>query len=116
MSIPSDGRHDVVIPGVASQLSGASRTTLRRWAVAGLVWSVTTPGGHHRYDRAEMTAIRELLSGLTSIQVAALFHVAAKTPTQWAARGVLAAKRTPGGNLRFRPEDVEALLAGGDLR
>lgn len=48
---------------------------------------------------------------LTSGDVAKLFNVHPSTVIEWADSGRLAFFRTPGGQRRFRPEDVEAFLA-----
>jgi excisionase family DNA binding protein len=40
--------------GPASQLLGVDPDTLRRWADEGRVESWTTPGGHRRFDRAQL--------------------------------------------------------------
>lgn len=103
-------QRDLVTPGVASNVSGVQRKTLRRWAETGLIWSLTTAGGHCRYDRAEMASLRELMDGMTTNDVAAVFHVDPKTVSRWAAGGQLTAKRTPGGGFRFRREDVAQAL------
>jgi excisionase family DNA binding protein len=49
---------------------------------------------------------------MRSQEVAALFDVTERTVINWAAAGKLPALRTIGGHLRFRHEDVTALLAG----
>ncbi|HWG74245.1 MAG TPA: helix-turn-helix domain-containing protein [Acidimicrobiales bacterium] len=49
---------------------------------------------------------------LRSHEVAALFDVTERTVINWAASGKLASLRTMGGHLRFRRDDVVALLAG----
>jgi excisionase family DNA binding protein len=54
-------------------------------------------------------AIHELL---TPREVAALFHVDAKTVTRWADAGKLHAVRTLGGHRRYRAEEIYALLNG----
>jgi len=41
----------------ATDLLGVSTATLRRWADAGHIHSFTTPGGHRRFDRAEVLAM-----------------------------------------------------------
>lgn len=62
------------------------------------------------------TATKELpapdgSSFLRSHEVAALFDVTERTVINWASSGKLACLRTAGGRLRFRTEDVMALLA-----
>jgi len=50
---------------------------------------------------------------LTPREVAALFHVDAKTVTRWAEAGKLHAVRTLGGHRRYRANEVYALLETG---
>lgn len=47
---------------------------------------------------------------LSSGDVAALFGVSVVTVGNWADEGKLAHFKTPGGQRRFRPADVEAFL------
>ncbi len=104
---------EVLFPGQAAKLSGVQIKTLRRWAGAGLVAASTTEGGHHRYRRGDMVKLGELMAGMTTAQVAALFGVDQKTVNRWVVEGRIAAKKTPGGgDLRYRREDVETLLKG----
>lgn len=49
---------------------------------------------------------------LTPKQVADRFGVSVATVANWEKTGKLAAFRTPGGQRRFRLEDIEALIAG----
>jgi excisionase family DNA binding protein len=51
---------------------------------------------------------------LTSRQVADLFGVTAHTVGRWAEDGVLRSFKTPGGQRRFRQEDVDAFLSTQD--
>jgi excisionase family DNA binding protein len=53
---------------------------------------------------------------LRSHEVAALFDVTERTVINWAASAKLACLRTVGGHLRFRSEDVMALLEANSLR
>lgn len=46
---------------------------------------------------------------LKTADVASLMNVSRSTVARWVALGHLEAVRTPGGSLRFRPEDVDAL-------
>jgi len=48
---------------------------------------------------------------LTPREVAALFHVDAKTVTRWADAGKLHPVRTLGGHRRYRADEVRALLS-----
>jgi excisionase family DNA binding protein len=48
---------------------------------------------------------------LTPSEVASRFRVSVATVRVWADEGRLASFRTPGGQRRFRREDVEAFLA-----
>lgn len=110
----SEQQRDVVWPAEAAALSGVPVSTLRRWAVAGWIWSMATLGRHHRYDRSEMIKVRELTSELTVDDIAAMFYVQPHTVPKWVKGGRLTAVRTPSGKLRFLREDVDALLKGGD--
>lgn len=47
---------------------------------------------------------------LSSGAVAKLFNVHTTTVIDWADKGLLPCFRTPGGQRRFRPEDVESFL------
>lgn len=47
---------------------------------------------------------------LTSAEVASLFGVDRRTVVLWAKRGRLPALRTPGGQHRFRAEEIRRLL------
>jgi excisionase family DNA binding protein len=56
---------------------------------------------------------------LTSAEVATLFGVDRRTVVLWAKRGRIPALRTPGGQHRFRAEEIRGLLeehegGGGD--
>jgi len=43
-------------------------------------------------------------------EVATLFNVDPRTVNRWVKQGKLAYFRTPGGHLRFHPEDIEQAL------
>lgn len=51
---------------------------------------------------------------LTSSEVARLFRVDPKTVLRWAATGILTSIRTPGGNRRYRSDEVHRLLTGDE--
>ena len=50
---------------------------------------------------------------LTSAEVASLFGVDRRTVVLWAKRGRIPALRTPGGQHRFRAEEIRRLLDVG---
>ncbi len=52
-------RADWLALGPASRLLGVSADTLRRWADEGRVRSFTTPGGHRRFDRADLSRLAQ---------------------------------------------------------
>lgn len=45
---------DLLTPRQAAELLGVNTNTLARWVRAGLLSAVTTPGGHRRYQRADV--------------------------------------------------------------
>jgi excisionase family DNA binding protein len=45
--------------GAASRLLGVDPDTLRRWADVGRIRAFTTPGGHRRFSRADVTRLQE---------------------------------------------------------
>jgi excisionase family DNA binding protein len=49
---------------------------------------------------------------LTRDEVAAMFRVEPKTVTRWAAAGRIQSVKTPGGHVRFREDEVRALVQG----
>lgn len=44
---------------VLAKQYGVSKTSARRWRIAGLLRTIQTPGGHHRYLLDDIVAIRE---------------------------------------------------------
>lgn len=74
--------------------------------------SVTPAAGRPAALASRRGAAAENHHLLRSQEVAALFDVTERTVINWAAGGKLPALRTIGGHLRFRQEDVTALLAG----
>jgi excisionase family DNA binding protein len=67
-------------------------------------------------DSGEARPTQDGSSLLRSHEVAALFDVTERTVINWASSGKLACLRTVGGHLRFRSEDVMALLEVNSLR
>jgi excisionase family DNA binding protein len=64
--------------------------------------------GRAREARREAEASDDDL--LTSAEVASLFGVDRRTVVLWAKRGRIPALRTPGGQHRFRAEEIRSLL------
>jgi excisionase family DNA binding protein len=58
---------------------------------------------------SQSDALPEVL--LRPDQVAKVFNVSPRTVTYWAWTGRLPSVKTPGGHYRFRPADLDALLA-----
>jgi excisionase family DNA binding protein len=54
---------DLLTPREAAEMFGVTTTTLARWVRAGEISSVTTPGGHRRYQRADVHALLEKKGG-----------------------------------------------------
>lgn len=48
---------DLLTPGEVARLFHVSSKTVTRWAVAGQLRSVKTPGGHHRFYAADIAGI-----------------------------------------------------------
>jgi excisionase family DNA binding protein len=46
----------LLTPAEVALLFGVDPKTVTRWAVAGLIGSIRTPGGHRRFRESEVTA------------------------------------------------------------
>jgi len=53
----------LLTPGEVARLFGVDPKTVTRWAAAGRIGSMRTPGGHRRFPEAE---VRRLLADLTT--------------------------------------------------
>jgi excisionase family DNA binding protein len=94
-------------------LSGPAAAVAERAGRPGMAMATAESDG----DRPRLHLHRE--GGdelLRSHEVAVLFDVTDRTVINWAAAGKLPSIRTAGGHLRFRGEDVLALLAGRPVR
>jgi excisionase family DNA binding protein len=49
----------MLMPSETARMFGVAEQTLARWARAGKVPSIKTPGGHRRYREAEIRALLE---------------------------------------------------------
>lgn len=47
----------LLTPGEVAAMFHVNRETVSRWRRAGMITAVRTPGGIHRYDRAEIEAL-----------------------------------------------------------
>jgi len=61
-------RDRLMTPGEVASLFRVDPKTVTRWAVAGRIGSVRTPGGHRRFRESE---VRALLHGETASRAAA---------------------------------------------
>jgi excisionase family DNA binding protein len=102
---PAD--EELLTPGGVAALLYVDRKTVTRWAEAGKLSSIRTPGGHRRYLKSEVMAI---MSGLpVHPAVAQTSPTSAQSPTPGSTRSsvVLPAPRGPSGSARPTTQDAE---------
>lgn len=58
-----NGQEQLLTPGEVAALFRVDPKTVTRWATAGRIGSIRTPGGHRRFRESE---VRTLLAELTS--------------------------------------------------
>ncbi|MDD7938170.1 BldC family transcriptional regulator [Actinomycetospora lutea] len=63
MTITHDASERLMTPGEVAAMFRVDPKTVTRWASAGRIGSIRTPGGHRRFRESE---VRTLLDGLTS--------------------------------------------------
>jgi excisionase family DNA binding protein len=63
MSVAPDATERLMTPGEVAAMFRVDPKTVTRWAAAGRIGSIRTPGGHRRFRESE---VRTLLDGLTS--------------------------------------------------
>jgi excisionase family DNA binding protein len=63
LSNASQGRDRLLTPGEVATLFRVDPKTVTRWASAGRIGSIRTPGGHRRFRESE---VRALLRGVES--------------------------------------------------
>ncbi len=56
MGIAMKNAHELLTPGEVATLFGVGLSTVQRWADAGTLEFIRTPGGHRRYKRASVEA------------------------------------------------------------
>jgi excisionase family DNA binding protein len=54
LPIPGDGGEPLYTPAEVAALFRVDPKTVTRWAAAGRIASIRTPGGHRRYRRSEV--------------------------------------------------------------
>ena len=64
MTIAHDASERLMTPGEVAAMFRVDPKTVTRWASAGRIGSIRTPGGHRRFRESE---VRTLLDGLTSV-------------------------------------------------
>lgn len=60
---PQSGQEQLLTPGEVASLFRVDPKTVTRWATAGRIGSIRTPGGHRRFRESE---VRNLLAELTN--------------------------------------------------
>ncbi len=63
MTITPEATERLMTPGEVAAMFRVDPKTVTRWAAAGRIGSIRTPGGHRRFRESE---VRTLLDGLTS--------------------------------------------------
>ena len=63
MSIAPDPTERLMTPGEVAAMFRVDPKTVTRWASAGRIGSIRTPGGHRRFRESE---VRTMLASLTS--------------------------------------------------
>jgi excisionase family DNA binding protein len=103
----------LLLTGEVAAIYGVDPKTVTRWAKAGKLACIRTPGGQHRrYPQPEAPLPGQDGPLLTAGEVAAMFRVDPKTVGRWARQERLPCIRTLGGHRRFRETDVRALIDG----
>jgi excisionase family DNA binding protein len=63
LTITPEATERLMTPGGGAAMFRVDPKTVTRWAAAGRIGSIRTPGGHRRFRESE---VRTLLDGLTS--------------------------------------------------
>jgi excisionase family DNA binding protein len=63
LTITPEASERLMTPGEVAAMFRVDPKTVTRWAAAGRIGSIRTPGGHRRFRESE---VRTLLDGLTS--------------------------------------------------
>lgn len=128
MSAAEEGSEELFTPAEVARMFRVDPKTVTRWAVAGRLTTVRTPGepppvpgrGGPQASpgragrRGDVSAAADDIELLSRGEVAALCRVDPVTVTRWADTGRLLCTRTPGGTRRYFGSQVRALLRGDD--
>lgn len=60
MTVAADGR--LLTPGEVAEMFRVDPKTVTRWATAGRIGSIRTPGGHRRFRESEVNALLTTLT------------------------------------------------------
>ena len=86
MTDQAQDRGRLLTPGEVAILFRVDPKTVTRWAAAGRIGSIRTPGGHHRFRESEVRALLE--ASRITISGAPLAQRPTAIPAQPAARSV----------------------------
>lgn len=59
MARPHPEMDALLVPGEVAAIFGVDRKTVTRWANAGKIPSIRTPGGHRRFPESQILALRD---------------------------------------------------------
>ena len=81
----AQGRERLLTPGEVATMFRVDPKTVTRWAAAGRISSIRTPGGHRRFRESEVRALLEGGRTTASTPVSTPASIPAQIPTQPAA-------------------------------
>lgn len=109
----------LMTPGEVAAVFRVDPRTVTRWGISSppKLESTVTPGGHHRYYRAQVEALAGSEPLMLPAEIAALFRVDPRTVARWSKSSPPRIRPvfTLGGHYRFRRADVEAMLGSGTV-
>lgn len=59
MDVPNGAKDRLMTPGEVASIFRVDPKTVTRWAAAGRIGSIRTPGGHRRFREGEVRALLE---------------------------------------------------------
>lgn len=103
-------RDRLMTPGEVAAIFRVDPKTVSRWAKAGRISSIRTPGGHRRYRESEVRSAAEDEWGSAQVEETAVAALK-RTARAWRARMAVAERN--GQGVAWRP-DTLALIAAID--